>query len=91
MNKKIKFICEFEDSSPTQLSYEVTGPPLEQAVTKMEGQVPVLYVNKGACKVLAEIFAKLAMSSYPKGFHVHLGKNCDPETDEILRVVLGFD
>lgn len=90
MGTKLSYVCEFEDIGPSRISYEVSGPPGEQAVTTVEEQTPVLYVNKGACRVLAEIFAKLAVGSYKPGFHVHLHENFDSERKEMLRVVLAF-
>ena len=91
MSTKQHFVCEFEDLGPSEIRYEVTGPPVQRAMTTIEEQVPVLYLNKGACRLLAEIFAKLAMGSYSEGFHVHLGKDCDPEREEMLRVILAFE
>jgi hypothetical protein len=91
MSNKKTFTVEFEDLGPSTISYKVTGPPLEKITTTIEDQVPVLYANKGACSVLAEIFAKLAMGSHPKGFHVHLHENLDVDQKEILRVILAFD
>ncbi len=88
MGDKLSFFCEFDDLGPSRISYEVAGPPLERASVRIEDQHPVLYVNKGACRVLAEIFAKLAMGSYRDGFHIHLAEDFDPDQQEMLRIVL---
>ena len=88
MSEKRTFLIEFEDLGPSTISYKLGDPPLEKITTTIEGQLPVIYANKDACRVLAEIFAKLAMSSYPNGFHIHLHENLDDDQKEILLVGL---
>ncbi len=88
MEKKLRFECEFEDKGPTRLMYEMSGYPTDKAEILIENQTPVLYCNKSACRVLAEVFAKLAIGSYNPGFHVHLKENFDSDEREMLRVVL---
>lgn len=67
------------------------GSPDEKITAVVKDGMPVLYVNKGACKVLAEIFAKLALGSHSKGFHIHLHDDFDDKKKEILRIGLGFE
>ena len=88
MNKILRFAIEFEDLGPSRIAYEVTSPPIERAATAIEEQLPALYVNKAACKVFAEVFAKLAVGSYSEGFHVHLYEDFDDSRKEMLRISL---
>jgi hypothetical protein len=88
MAKRFHFECDFEDLGPDRLSYEAEGPPQETASAAVEDGVAVLYVNKGACRLLAEVFAKLALGTHAKGFHVHLRQNFDFEGPEMLRITL---
>ena len=88
MSNRLHFQCDFDDLGPETIKYEVTGPPTETACTVIEDGTPVLYLNRGACKLLADIFAKLALGTYADGFHVHLRKNFDPDEIEMLRVVI---
>ncbi len=90
MSKELTFMCKFEDEGPSSITYKTTGPPTETACTTVEDGTPVLYLNKAACKLLAEIFAKLAMGNYADGFHLHLEKNFDPDEVEMLRIVIAF-
>jgi hypothetical protein len=76
---------------PSKITYRAIGSPDGKITTVVEDGMPVLYVNKGACKVLAEIFAKLALGSHSKGFHIHLHDNFDDKKKEILRIGIGFD
>jgi hypothetical protein len=66
----------------------VTDPPTEIACTTIEGGVPVLYVNKEACRLLAEIFARLALGTHRDGFHLHLRENFDSDASEMMRIVV---
>ncbi|QUW02595.1 hypothetical protein J8C06_09620 [Chloracidobacterium validum] len=91
METKLRFECEFEDQGPTQITYEISGYPTDKAKLVIEDQTPVLYVNKSACHVLAEIFAKLAIGAYKPGFHIHLKENFDSDDKEMLRIVLAPD
>ena len=88
MSEKNTFAIEFEDLGPSTLSYGISDPPVEKMTTTVEDQLPVIYANRDACKVLAEIFAKLAVGSYSNGFHVHLHENLDVDQKEILRIGL---
>jgi hypothetical protein len=88
MNKQLHFECDFDDLGPNRITYQMSGPPTETACTTVEDGTPVLYLNKGACKLLAEIFAKLALGSYSDGFHLHLRKNFAPEEVEMLRIIV---
>src|SRR5262245_4254218 len=88
MAKKLHFEFDFEDSGPNSINYNVSGPPSQIASTGVENGVPVLYVNKGACRFLAELFARLALGTHRDGFHLHLGENFDPDGEEMIRVVI---
>lgn len=88
MSKRLHFQCDFDDLGPGKITYQMIGPPTETACTTVEEGTPVLYLNQGACKLLAEIFAKLALGTYADGFHVHLRKNFDSDEIEMLRVVI---
>ncbi|HTV41720.1 MAG TPA: hypothetical protein VMF08_14150 [Candidatus Sulfotelmatobacter sp.] len=70
MAKTLNFRLKFEDTAPSRITYKVTGR--EKAAVAVESEISVLYINKDASKLMAEIFAKLAMGSYPDGFHIHL-------------------
>ena len=86
MSKRLHFECDFDDLGPKRITYQMSGPPTETACTTVEDGTPVLYLNKGSCKLLAEIFAKLALGSYADGFHLHLKKNFDP--DELVKLLI---
>jgi len=86
MDRKLKFQFEFVDGGPRSLDYETTDG--DKASISIEDGVPVLYVNRSACRVLAQIFAKLAMGSHVDGFHLHLEENLDPDRGEMFRIIL---
>jgi len=88
MGTKLRFECEFEDQGPARIAYEISGHPIDKAEVRIEDQTSVLYCNKNACRVLAEVFAKLAIGSYKPGFHLHLKENFDSDDKEMLRIVL---
>jgi hypothetical protein len=88
MAEKLRFEFEFDDTGPSNLQYEFEGPPNQKAEVAIEAGVPSLYISKDACKVLAQIFAKLALGSHSMGFHLHLRQDFDFDKAEILRIVL---
>ena len=91
MSKRLHFECDFDDLGPNRITYQTSGPPTETACTVVEDGTPVLYLNRGACKLLAEIFAKLALGTHADGFHLHLPKDFDSGEVEMLRIVITSD
>jgi len=88
MSTRRRFEFEFDDLGPANLTYDMTGAPVELLTTAIEDGFPVLYANRGACRLLAEIFAKLALGSHHDGFHLHLHEDFDPDKSEVLRITL---
>jgi hypothetical protein len=86
---KRRFEFEFEDqSSANVISFEYDDFVEEEINASLEDGVAVIFANRQAFLALAKVFAKIALSDYPKGFHLHLKKNFDADEEEILRVVL---
>ena len=88
MSNRKRFEFEFEDRDPQTFIIDYAGERDHKAVTQVEHGVPVLYVNRQACAFLARIFARLALGSYDGGYHLHFGKNFNPDSLETLRIVL---
>jgi hypothetical protein len=88
MRDRKTFHFEFDDEGPRTLTFEYDGQYEQRSETIIEDGVPVLYVNKQACAVLAKVFGKMALGSYQPGFHVHLEKDFNAEREEMLRIVL---
>jgi hypothetical protein len=84
-----RFSLEFDDDGPSSLSYEVDRAA--HFSSALDQGAPVLYVNRVAARVLATVFAKLALGSHQPGFHVHLEVDFDSESAEALRVILTKD
>lgn len=85
---KKRFSLEFDIEDPATLTYETTDPSSERLEVSSEGETCVLYVNRGAARVFAEIFGKLALGEYKAGFHLHIPRNFDhDESRETLRIV----
>ena len=85
---KRKFEFEFEDQSPSTISFEYDVSAEEKISVLIEDGIPVLYVNRQALLFLVKTFAKMALCDYPDGFHVHLTKDFDADEAEALRVIL---
>ena len=88
MIKRLQFERDFEDQGPSRLTYEIASPDRANATVATEDGEAVLYLNEEACKVFAEIFAKLALGTYTQGFHLHVRENFDFDRAEILRISL---
>ena len=83
---KKRFNIRFDNEGPNALSYELgTNARLQCTV---ENGVPVVWVNREGARVLAEIFAKLALGTHATGFHVHLGRDLDPDGPDVVRLAL---
>jgi hypothetical protein len=91
MNSRRRFVVEFDDLDSRSLTYTTSGPPIELLTTKSESGIPVVYASKGACRLLAETFDKLAFGNYSDGFHLHLEKDFDPDNAEVLRIILSSE
>jgi len=50
-----------------------------------------LHLNSAGCMKLAQLLLKLGYGPYRAGFHVHLGKNFDPDMEEKLCLMLVQD
>ena len=85
MANKHRYIYEF---GPDRIAFAISDPPSEKMVVTTENGTTALYVNKSACRVLAEIFTRLAEGSHNEGFHVHLHEDFDDVQPEALRIVL---
>ena len=86
-NKKLRFEYEFEDqSSKSQISYECDED--EKISVALENGIPVIYANRKAYVLLAKICAKLGLSDYRDGFHIHLNGDFDEDKQEAVRFVL---
>jgi hypothetical protein len=82
---KRTLVIEF-DNEPGALSYQLTGE--EQLTVTTDGQAATVYVNSAGGKALAQILAKLALSDYEPGFHIHLKANFGEEaTPDVLTLV----
>lgn len=90
MTNKYRIVYEFEDLGPDRIAFAISDPPSEKMVATVEDGTTALYVNKPACRVLAEIFARLAEGSHSEGFHVHLHEDFDAVRPEVLRIALTF-
>ncbi len=86
MMKKINLNIEYEDNGQSDLSYSFNGT--EKTVLELKNGMAILYCNRSACKVFAEIFAKLAFGKYASGFHIHLEENFDFDKNETICICL---
>jgi hypothetical protein len=77
---------EYDDQDPSRISYEVERDA--RLTTKTEDRASVLYLNRSAARSLATVFAQLGFGDHQSGFHLHLGHHLDPESAEVLRIVL---
>ena len=82
----MKIVLEFEELGPDVIALD--EEPGQKGGIELDGNVPVLYVNRKSCRFFARLFAQLEQGQFSEGFHVHLGENFDPEAPEILRVIL---
>jgi len=81
------FTYTFEDeSAENTLTFECSDS--EHLKLNVEDGVAVLYATKAALNTLARIFAKMSMSDYKDGFHLHVNEDFDSERPEALRVVI---
>jgi len=81
------FNYTFEDqSAESTLTFECSDD--ERFKVIVEEGVAVVYATKAALGTLARIFAKMALSDYEDGFHVHLEEDFEPGNPEALRVVI---
>jgi len=77
----------FTDEAPRSLSFELDGS--ETLVVDQQAIGTVVYANKSTCRVLAQIFAKLALGDYDSGFHVHLQRDFQEDSSpDVLTLVL---
>ena len=81
------FAFQFEDAGSSSLSYTIDAADKLSIDTDYD-TCPVLYLNKTGCVFLAKILLQMGLGSVKSGFHLHLGKNFDPEKPEILRIVV---
>lgn len=87
MKKEFEF--EFEDQSASNtISFEYDDSTEEKLSVLIESGVAVVYANRQALLLLAKAFAKMALSDYSSGFHVHFSNNFDADEPEVFRVIL---
>ena len=70
-----------------RITFEYSEDVSERIDVNVENGVPVVYANRTGLVFLAKVFAKMASDQHSEGFHVHLGKNLDPDEGEMLRIV----
>jgi len=87
MKKRFEF--EFDDQSQQRtISFDYDEAVDERMSVLVENGMPVIYANRATLVFLAKAFIKMALCSYPAGFHVHLNQDLDAEKPEVLRVIL---
>ncbi len=86
---KIEYKFEFEDESQnSEISFEYNEEGDERLTVEIEENIPVLYLNRAACLLMAKTFAKLALGKYKDGFHLHMTNDFEYESAENLRIIL---
>lgn len=75
-------------SSKSSIAFEYDGNVEEKLEVNIEDGVPVISGNKQTFLFLAKLFAKLSLSDYETGFHVHLTTDLDADKPEAVRIVL---
>ena len=83
-----RFEVTFEDEGFDVLTYETSYPTCERLDVSFEQNMCCVYLDRGAARVLAGVFARLAMGSYERGFHLHLPKDFDHNNDDVIRIGL---
>ena len=78
----------FVDEGPKDFSYSVDrAEDARLDASESHGEL-ALFLNAAGCSKLAEMLVKLACSSYHPGYHIHIGKNFDPDQDDVLCLTL---
>jgi hypothetical protein len=75
-----------DDAGPARLDFEV--PAQARLACELDSGTPVVYINKSGSLALAKVLVQLGSSQHATGFHVHLGRDLDPEAPEAIRIVL---
>ena len=86
-NDILHFVFEFDDAGSSSLSDTIDEADKLSVDTDYD-TCPVIYLNKAGCVFLAKLLLQMGLGSVKSGFHMHLGKNFDPEKAEILRIVV---
>ncbi len=85
---KRTFSYEFENESANTLTYECSPTEDEKLDCRMEEGELALYMNPSAMMTLAKMLVKMSSGTYAGGFHVHIGKDFNPDNRHVLRVVV---
>ena len=86
-NDVLHFVFEFDDAGSSSLSYTIDEADKLSVDTDCD-TCPVIYLNRAGCVFLAKLLLQMGLGSVKSGFHMHLGKNFDPEKADILRIVV---
>ena len=93
MKKLFRF--EFEDLSAKGgnrkhdgIAYEHSRNEDEQFRIENVDGTPFLVANSSGLLMLAQIFAKMGLSEYKDGFHVHLREDFNGDSPDVLTVVV---
>jgi len=92
--KKV-FHLDFDDESAAEsgnkhdgISYESSAAEDERLRIEMIDGVPFIFANGSGLLTLARILIKIALSKYKDGFHVHLHRDFNADSPEVLAVGL---
>ena len=89
------FHFEFEDMSAAGsnrrhdgIAYEYSDREDEQFRFEIVDGAPFVVANSSGLLMLAKIFATVGLGEYKDGFHVHLYEDFNPDSPEVLSVVV---
>ncbi len=68
-----------DESDNSTISFDYDENEEEVFSVNIENGIPVFFGNKSTFKLLAKTFAKLALSDYQDGFHIHINKDFDAD------------
>jgi hypothetical protein len=88
MNETKSVTITFQDEGPKTFSYEVDRRDNPRLTCPTSDDEVTLYLNSAGCVELAEFLLKLGHSSYDPGYHVHIGKDFDPDQSDVLCLTL---
>jgi hypothetical protein len=88
MSEAKSVTISFEDEGPKTFSYEIDRAENAQLSSSAGDGDVTLYLSRAGCQKLAELLVKLGGSSYQPGFHLHIGKDFDPDAARVLCLTL---
>jgi hypothetical protein len=88
MSEAKSITISFEDEGPRSFSYTVDRAENARLSCSSTGGEVTLYLSRAGCRKLAELIAKLGHGRYARGFHVHIGKDFDPDEEDVLCLTL---